>query len=408
MKTVAIIGLGNRGGVYAKNMAKNEKVKIVSVCDVKQSELDRAHDVYGVAKENLFLDENEFFKEKRADILFITTMDEMHFRQTVKALDLGYDIVLEKPVSPVYEECKAIAEHAKKTGRKVVICHNLRYTPFYQRFKKIISEGLIGEVVSMEQAENVGYAHYMSSFIRGKWHNEAESSPILLQKTCHDMDIIYWLLGKKCEQLSSVGKLAYYTEACAPKESTPRCKDCPIQGCWHDARVHYTTWPGELQMPYGTPEDKETVLKYLDGVDYGKCVYHMNNDVCDRQTVNLQFEDGVTANLLLHAFANGTHRITKVYGTEGMISGRLESGIVTLERYDGTKTVYDVNKEILDKSGHLGGDSKLVLDVVDYFVDGTPALGLSFVDDSIYSHKLVFEAEKSRKTGEWVNPGRTI
>lgn len=406
MKTVAIIGFGNRGGVYAKNMATNEKVKIVSVCDIKQIELDHAHEEYGVAKENLFLDENEFFKEKRADILFIATMDKQHFRHTMKALDLGYDIVLEKPVSPVYEECKAIAERANQLGKKVVICHNLRYTPFYQRFKKVITEGLIGEVVSMEQSENVGYAHYMTSFIRGIFHNSVETSPILLQKTCHDMDIIYWLLGKKCEQLTSVGKLAYYTEKCAPKDSTPRCSNCPIKGCWHDARVHYTTWPAELG--YGAPKEKEEILKYLDTVDYGRCVYHMDNDVCDRQTVNLQFEDGVTANLLLHAFANGTHRITKVYGTEGMVYGRLEEGIVTLERYDGTKTVYDVNKEILDKSGHLGGDAKLVLDVVDYFVEGKLALGLSFVEDSIYSHKLVFEAEKAREKGVAVDPGRTI
>lgn len=409
MKTIAIIGLGNRGGVYAKHLAKNEKVKIVSVCDVLQESLRQAHELYGVEEKALFLKEEEFFKEKRADVLIVSTLDEMHYHQTIQALSLGYDVLLEKPVSPVYEHCKKIAEYADQVGRKVIVCHNLRYTPFYQRLKKLVVAGEIGDVVSMEQAENVGFTHYMGSFVRGNWHRQADTSPIILQKCCHDLDIIYWILGKKCEKLSSSGSLAYYTEKNAPKGSAEHCIDCKID-CPYNSCDFYLKYPGAMWVPYGFDKSKENILRYLADKenDYGKCVYHMDNDVCDRQTVNMQFEGGVTASLFMHGFANGTHRITRVYGTKGVAYGCLEDGIWTVETYDGKKKEYDVRKVIKENASHSGGDAKLVEDVVDYLVDGKPVLGLSLVEDSIYSHKLAFAAEESRISGEWINPGRTL
>lgn len=409
MKTIAIIGLGNRGGVYAKHLCKNPKVKIVSVCDILSESLQQAHELYGVKTENLFIDEAEFFKEKRADVLIISTLDELHYRQTIKALSLGYDVLLEKPVSPEYEHCRKIAEYANQVGRKVIVCHNLRYTPFYQRLKKLVVAGEIGEVVSMEQAENVGFSHYTGSFVRGNWHRQADTSPIILQKCCHDLDIIYWILGKKCEKLSSSGSLAYYNIENAPKGSVERCVDCKID-CPYNAYQFYLKYPGSMWVPYGFDKSPENIFRYCSEKDndYGKCVFRMDNDVCDRQTVNMQFEDGTTASLFMHGFANGTHRITRVYGTKGVVYGCLEDGVWTLETYDGKKCEYDVRKEIKDGASHSGGDAKLVEDVVDYLVDGTPVLGLSLIEDSIYSHKLAFAAEQSRLSGEWVNPGRTL
>lgn len=410
MKEIAIIGLGNRGSVYAKYMNESDKVKIVSVCDVLSESLLQAKELYNVKEENLFLDENEFFKEKRADILIVATMDELHCRQTLRALELGYDVLLEKPVSPNYEECKQIAECAKRTGRKVVICHNLRYTPFYQCIKRLVVEGAIGDVVSFEQSENVGFGHYICSFVRGKWHRQEETSPIILQKCCHDLDIMYWIIGKKCEKLFSSGSLSFYTEKNAPQNSTSGCGDCPVKNCRYNANDLYITFPGSMNVPYGFDKSEENIRRYVADKNnqYGKCVFRFDNDVCDRQTVNMQFEDGVTGTLFMHGFGvDPTYRLTTVYGTKGVISGRLEDNLVRLETYDGKVTEYDVAKLIKD-GGHSGGDIGLSLDVIDYFVDGKQALGISFVEDSVYSHKLAFCAEESRLSGEWVKPGREL
>ncbi len=411
MKTVAILGLGNRGSVYADGMSKNAKVKIVAVCDILSESLCQAKEKYGVDESGLFLDEEEFFKEKRADILVIATLDQLHYRQTMRALALGYDVLLEKPVTPAYEECKAIAEYAQQQGRKVVVCHNLRYTPFYQTLKQMVADGKIGDVVSFEQSENVGFPHYMCSFIRGKWHRQALTSPIILQKCCHDLDIIYWIIGKKCETLSSYGALGYYNEQHAPADSTAHCFECPRKDCPYNATMFYVRAHESLCVPYGFDYSDENILRYLSDKDndYGKCVFHLDNDVCDRQTVNMQFEGGVTANLIMHGFANETHRITKIYGTKGYLEGRLEHGIITWQLYGKRKRKIDVNKLILNGEGHSGGDSKLVEDFVDYMVDGKQALGISFVSDSVYSHKLAFTAEESRlQNGKTIRIGREL
>ncbi len=160
MITFAVLGLGNRGSVYSNNIVKHDNAKIVSVCDISPASLKQAKELYGVKDEELFSSEEKFFEKKRAD-------DGLHCRQTVKALSLGYDVLLEKPVAPTMKECDEIYAAAKKFGHDVVVCHNLRYTPFYQKLKTLIADGVIGEVLSVEQAENVAYSHYMCSFIRG-------------------------------------------------------------------------------------------------------------------------------------------------------------------------------------------------------------------------------------------------
>ena len=130
MITFAVLGLGNRGSVYSDNIVKHNNAKIVSVCDVSPASLNRARELYGVKEEDLFDNEEKFFEKKRADVLIVATLDGLHCRQTVKALSLGYDVLLEKPVAPTMEECNEIYAAAQKYGRDVVVCHNLRYTPF--------------------------------------------------------------------------------------------------------------------------------------------------------------------------------------------------------------------------------------------------------------------------------------
>lgn len=399
MVTVSFIGLGNRGSIYAKYFAQSTDATIVAACDIDEPCVLQLNELYGVKKENLFTDEEEFFKEKRSDVLVISTLDDLHRRQTVRALSLGYDVLLEKPIAPNAADMQAIVVAAKKYQRQVVICHNLRYTPFYQRIKMLIEEGVIGDVVNIEQSENVAYHHFMMSFIRGNWRNAEESSPIILQKCCHDLDIIYWLIGKKCTELSSYGSLRFYIPENRPDYATEKCSDCPKKDCAYNA-VEFCKKYGSL--PFGQEKTDENVIAYLndDPQPKGKCVFACDNDVCDRQIVNMVFEGGVTANLIMHGFcAPRTDRITKVYGTKGCLIGNLDSGKITLSAFGEEARTIDVNDEITDKSSHLGGDCKLVHDYIEYKNGKERPLGVSLIEDSVYSHKLAFAAEKSRLTG---------
>lgn len=400
MITFAVLGLGNRGSVYSNYIAKNKNAKILSVCDVNPASLKQAAELYGVEKNELFSSEQEFFAKKRADILIIATLDALHCRQTVKALSLGYDVLLEKPIAPTKEECDEIYAAAKKYGGDVVICHNLRYTPFYQKFKTLIKSGIIGEVLSIEQAENVAYHHYMCSFIRGKWHSERETSPIILAKCCHDLDIISWFAEKNEKGLQSFGALKYYTHKNKPAGAADRCMDCKIKDCIYNSFEFSLKDPNTLCVPYGFDYSRESIAAFLRDENnlYGQCVFACPNDVCDRQSVDIAFEDGVTANLLMHGFSTyQTYRVTRVFGSKGKLSGRLEDGVIRLSLFDGTDKYIDINGEIAADSDHSGGDKKLVEDYISYKLTGNRPLGISELKDSIQSHNIAFNADKLRK-----------
>lgn len=399
MLTFAVLGLGNRGSVYSNNLIKHAEAKIVAVCDVSEASLRQARELYGVSENSLFLSEERFFSEKRADVLIIATLDALHCRQTVRALELGYDVLLEKPIAPDMEECELIYEAAQKYGGNVVICHNLRYTPFYQKLKTLIADGLIGEVLSVEQAENVAYHHYMCSFIRGKWHDSKQTSPIILAKCCHDLDIISWLANKNENTVESFGTLGFYNPKHKPEGAANRCLDCKYKQCIYNAYEFFVNAPGCLCVPYGFDPTPENIAAYLREKDnlYGECVFNGINDVCDRQSVFIGMNDDVTASLLMHGFSvYETYRITRVFGTKGEICGRLEDGLLRVRLFDGSDYVVDVNPEIDGTSEHSGGDAGLVNEYLDFLKTGIRPLGISKLEDSLQSHRLAFAAESNR------------
>lgn len=398
MVTISIIGFGSRGSLYTKYFAQKENVQIVSVCDINDYALSQAKELYGVKDENLFKDENEFFKEKRSDVLLIATMDRLHRDQAIRAMQIGYDILLEKPVAPNLEDTVAVMEAAEKYNRDAVICHNLRYTPFYQKFKRLIVDGVIGDIVNFEQSENVAYHHFMQSFVRGNWAREELSSAIILQKCCHDLDIINWLLGKKCTEISSFGSLSFYTKENRPSYATDSCVDCPNTKCQYNAVEFHTEYG--IENLNGREVTRENVLDVLkSGNRNARCVFNCDNNVCDRQVVNMEFEGGVTANLIMQGFgAPFTDRITRVQGTKGTIEGSLKDSIIKVTVYGQEPYEIDVSTEMIDAS-HLGGDAKLSLDYIDYKSGKEKPLGISYIKDSVYSHKLAFKAEESRLNG---------
>lgn len=208
MVTVAIAGLGARGGYIYSAFQKNrpDLMKTVAIADLKEELVEKYGRELGVKEENRFSSAEELLKRERlADVVIIATQDRDHFRHAMAALEKGYHILLEKPVSPRPDECVKLERAAKKAERLVAVCHVLRYTAFFRTIKKILSEGRLGQVRGIEQTENVAYWHYAHSFIRGNWRNSDETSPMILQKCCHDFDIIQWLLEKTPVSVSSRG-----------------------------------------------------------------------------------------------------------------------------------------------------------------------------------------------------------
>lgn len=398
---IALIGAGQRGMVYAGYMAENFGEEITAVVEPNEIRRNIAKEKFNIQIENVFTNSEEFFAKGRlADIVIIASMDRDHYEQVMKALDCGYDILLEKPISPNPEECFRIEKKAKELKRKITVCHVLRYTNFFSEIKHIIDSGKLGKVMTIQHAENIGNFHMAHSFVRGNWRNSEESSPIIMQKSCHDMDILVWLVGSGAKKISSFGSLDYFKEENAPEGSSTRCLDCKIAPlCRFDAKKTYLEVAGRWPATVLTrDQSEEGIVRALEEGPYGRCVYRCDNNVCDHQVSIIEFDNGVTATFHLSGFTNKIHRTIKVMCEDGDIYGDDVNATIIVTKYSSNGRYEGASREIhtdTGEGGHGGGDFGIVKDFIEG-VKSKVAESRSSIERSIESHIMAYAAEKSR------------
>ena len=412
MITVSICGCGSRGlfayATYAK--LHPEKMKVVAGADIRPERLAMLREMYGVPEDRCFSSDDEMLAQpKLSDAMIISTQDRRHVYDALRALDLGYDLILEKPISPELSDILAIQKKVHETGRTVVVCHVLRYTPFYSALKEILDRGDIGRVITIDATENVGYYHFAHSFVRGNWRRVDETSPMILAKCCHDMDYLRWFAGSPCVSVSSHGGLSVFTAEAAPHGAGSRCTaDCPeaIRArCPYDAEKIYITgtrgfrkngdnWPQNVVVSEPT---EEKLREALQTGPYGRCVYACDNDVYDHQTVLMKFENGVEATFTTSAFSEQIYRTIKITGTEGELYGNLEKDQMTVRRFGEPERIVDLSEKKGEFKGHGGGDAGLAVDFIRVLTEGGEAL--TSIDASVDSHLMALAAQKSAEEG---------
>lgn len=410
-KKISVIGLGNRGTEYMGFLKgfHSKKVELYALCDIRQQALDDISPKFSIPKERQFLSPDEFFsKGIISDALIISTQDASHYEITKKAILTGYKyILLEKPVSGVKGEYTELRDLAKENGVILIICHVLRYSNYYSKIKEIISSGKIGDIVTINHTENVGYFHFAHSFVRGNWHDEFASTPSILAKCCHDIDLIAWFMDSPCESVSSVGSLKYFNKENAPEGATPYCmggckakKNCP-----YDAEALYITDPfykAKFIKYMGrtlTGKAKNTKADIKNAIrsgDYGRCVFMCDNNVCDNQLVTMKFKNGASAVLNMNGFSNKMFRESHIIGTKGELYG---SGTKLKMHIFGGRTT-NVNTGALKVSGHVEGDMRIVSGFVKLVCGETTDLtDITTIDATMISHNIALAAEESRKNG---------
>ena len=416
--TAAIAGLGNRGNdIYAHyQLVAPEEMKVVAVADPVAGKREAAREEYGVAPENCFETVEDLLKQpKLADILVIATQDKQHVAQAVEAIKKGYHILCEKPISPSLEECLLLQKTAHEYGRMVAVGHVLRYTPFYSKIKEVIESGQIGDVVSVQGLENVKYWHQAHSFVRGNWRDSVETSPMILAKCCHDMDIFVWLLGKKCERVSSYGSTYLFKESMAPDGCAMRCLDgCAAkENCPYDAEKIYITDKGtgirNVVEKNLTGDDawpccvlsqtltEEAIYDQIKTGPYGRCVYHCDNNVVDHQVTNIENTDGSTINFTMSGFtSDGASRYCKIMGTKGDLTGDMYKNTIEIGLFGKPRQIIDISQLAEDFSGHAGGDNRMLEEFLDMLQTGKEPEGITSLEQSINSHLVAFTAEESR------------
>ena len=408
MIKVALIGYGQRGKFYLDTLKKYEDVKIVAVCDYNEEKRQLAKRNYSLEDKFLFDNDKVFFENgKLADVLIIASMDQYHYGQAVSALKLGYHLILEKPIAQSEKECKEIAELAHKYDRNVYVCHVLRYAPIYTTIKKMIDDGKVGRVVSLQQTEHVGWWHQAHSFVRGNWRKSEDTNPMIVAKCCHDLDIFVWLIGKDCKSVSSYGSLTYFKRENAPKGSGEHCFDCKLKDeCIYNCLKFYTKYPSwafASGQYLGDPNDIEGIEKAFSDANnpYTRCVFKCDNDVVDNQVVSALFEGGATAQLNMTAFCEGGIRTIRVCGTEGMLEASMLDNIIKYWKFGVIGQEPTLIKVTVGETfgGHGGGDEKMIDDIVKALRGDENSLGLTSVDRSVMSHIMGFKAEQSRLSG---------
>lgn len=413
MKKIKIIiaGAGNRGEAHANN-AFNEpnNCEIVGVAEPREHHRHAMAKKYGIQEKYMFDDWKAMAKvDKFADAVVISTQDAMHVEPVREFAAKGYDILLEKPMAPDPEGCKEIIDYVKEAGVIFGVCHVLRYTPYTQKLKQIIDSGAIGDIVSIQRTEPVGYWHQAHSYVRGNWRNEKESSFMLLAKSCHDIDWLHYIMGKKCCAVSSFGSLKHFRKECQPEGAADRCVDCSVEKkCPYSAikiyvgrvRQGQTGWPVEVVVPEPT---EEKVMEALRTGPYGRCVYACDNDVVDNQVVNMNFVDGSTVSFTMTAFNKAGHRETVIFGTHGQIKG--DGNIIEVYDFltDETETIDISSTDSSVLGGHGGGDYGLMKSFVEAVTKRDQSILLTGADETLDSHLLVFSAEQARIENQVVN-----
>lgn len=397
--TAVTLGAGNRGNVYGGySLQYADQLDIIGVAEPIALRNERYAKKHNIKDENRFNTWEDVFKRpKFADAIIITTPDNLHYGPCMKALEMGYDVLLEKPISPSEKECRDILALAKKTGRIVAVCHVLRYAPYFVKLKEIMNSGVLGDIVSIQHMEPIEHIHMSHSYVRGNWHNSKQTTPIILAKSCHDLDILRWMVGKPCTHIQAFGDLHWFTEKNAPAGSTARCSDgCAVESkCPYSAlEIYYRK--RERNYVFDLPDEKdkqaEYVLQQLKTTNYGRCVYKMDNDQPDHYTSNILFEGGLTAAFSMEAFTSYEGRRTRVMGSLGDVVGDMSSFVMT-DFLTGQKTEW---KQSTD--GHGGGDWRLVANWIQALSKRDASLLTSTIDQSIESHVMGFMAEESRKT----------
>lgn len=398
---LALIGAGDRGmNCYAPYAAENPwKVEFVSVAERDQEKRRIFAEKYGIKEENCYSDYEDMLNApKCADAVLICTSDKLHYKPAMLAMEKGYHIMLEKPMSTTPEECMALWKNSIKYNRMFILCFVLRYTEFFNTIHQIIADGRIGKVNSINHMENIPLIDQVHSFTRGIFRNEETACPIILSHCCHDLDLISWFAGSKCKKVASFGGLTYFKKENAPEGAPYRCLDgCPVSSeCKYYAPNYYMTenigWPTST---IGTDMSFEAREEKLKTGPYGRCVFYCDNDVADNQTVIMEFENGITANFSLQPFSSESGRTLKIVGTKGEIQADMEKN--TIQVYDLFTGRYERMEIQPSKYKYGGGDHG----IMEYFIDKVAldeSQGRSSMDSSIEAHMIAFAAEKARKS----------
>lgn len=401
-----LIGAGQRGryvyGAYARRHP--DRLRFVDVVDLDTARRDTFGDLHDLDARHRHEDWSDALDTTAARVAVVATPDRHHQAPAVAALERGFDVLLEKPVAHTLEATRRVLAAAAASAGSLHVAHVLRYTPFFRALHEVVTSGRLGDLVSVEHRENVISWHMAHSFVRGNWARSDESTPMIVQKCCHDFDIMAWNLDSPVERLSSFGSLMHFHPENGPDEATERCLDCPAAPtCPFDGtRIYmnetFTGWPVHVITDDLSVDGRRAALETG---PYGRCVYRSGSDVVDNQTVIMELASGATATFVMHGHAHRENRTMRYDGTHGTVRAVFGSGQQVIECTDhrgGAPEQIDIEES---SGGHGGGDPGVIEAFLRSVDTGEPSL--TEASSALESHLLAFEADRARLEGRIID-----
>lgn len=404
-----MLGAGNRGfDVYGRwALSHPDELEFIAVADADSAKLERFGAAHGIAPEMRFSDWRAALQNCDADAVFVCLPDALHEAAAIAALQANRHVMLEKPAASTLKGTRQVMRAAQDSSGVVMLGYVLRHTPFFTTLREVIQSGALGEVVTASWRENVSSIHYAHSYVRGNWSRAQTSSPMILAKCSHDLDLLGWLTGLTVTRASSFGGLKYFNAEHAPEGAPARCLEgCPVadECAFYAPRIYLTDdtgWPTSTISADLSLEGRRRAL--LTG-PYGRCVWRSDNDVVDHQVAALEFAGGETATFTMHGHSGEEGRSLRIDGTKATLRGVFSASTqeLRLEPHD-LRTAFHGGGEVIPirapagmaGGGHGGGDAALTQAFVDAVKSGARADPSEYLE----SHVLAFALETSRLEG---------
>lgn len=402
---IVVIGAGNRTNKYMEYAVRHpERLKLVGVVEPVEIRRRNMAERFGLGEEACFASFDDFFRSHvEADAVLIGTPENMHYEPTMRSIEAGYHVLLEKPIAQTKQECLDIQAAAHRKGVVVGVCHVLRFHPYFMKIKEMVDSGELGETISINHYAEINLDRMMHSYVRGLWSQAHRTNPMLIAKCCHDIDFLLWVAGSKCRKVSSFGSLRWFRPETATEGSAERCIDCRIEpSCPYSAVNLYKErreWIRNFDVPEGSTID-EVIDKELREGPYGRCVHHCDNDVVDNQVLNMELENKTVISFVVNAFTRNDFRSTHIKLTHGEIDGNETTLRVRCFR-GGEEQVFDFS-DLASQPFHAGADLNIVEEFVNSITRSSEGVLSTTIDSSIESHVVCYEAEHSRLSGQTV------
>lgn len=333
---VGIIGTGIRAIFLVSEILKNHCLEIVAISDINNDNMLQIRRIYN-EKWDMYHDYNELLQRKDIDGIIITSPDYVHEEQAIATLEAGKHLFLDKPLAITLDGAKRVIEAKHRSERILIVGFVLRYDKLYMKMKELINSGIIGEVKTGWVLHSVGSS---SDWFFHDWHGKMENTGgLLLQKGCHDFDIINWVVKSNAKKIVATGSKDFFI---GEKHNTLICQECIEKNTCSEAII-----------------DKEINLEQIDSgkldVFYNQwrnqCSFREEIDVLDNHQVVIEYENGVIVSYMENHYTPDDNREYIFIGTKGKLKLDDAAGKITVQLRTNSS---DRKEEIVYDNSFLG------------------------------------------------------